>query len=193
MARRKSKTGIISLIATIVVLILVWQGVTKSHSTTTEESSALAPAITENLLTAEFLDVDQADCELVFLPDDKILLIDAGDRGDGDEIVSYLKSKGVEKIDYLIATHPHADHIGGMSDVVDSFEIGKIFAPRVAENDVPSTKTYEEFLLSVQNKGMKLHAAKPGTTLFEGVDYKIFLLTTFFYKKTAQKDLTKHL
>ncbi len=59
-----------------------------------------------------------------------------------------------------------------MSDVVDSFEIGKIFVPRVASSDVPTTKTYEDFLLSVQNKGLKLSAAKAGTTLFEGTDYK---------------------
>lgn len=172
MARRKSKSGIITLIAVIVVLIVAWQGFGNSNTKPTEESSSLPPASSEKLLTAEFLDVDQADCELFFLPDDKILLIDAGNRGDGEEIVNYLKSKNIERIDYLVATHPHADHIGGMSDVVDSFEIGQIFAPRVAKGDVPTTKTYEDFLISVQNKGLKLTAAKPGTTLFEGADYK---------------------
>jgi len=126
----------------------------------------------EKLLIAEFLDVDQADCELFYLPDGKIMLIDAGNRGDGEKIVGYLKNKEISKIDYLIATHPHADHIGGMSDIVDSFDIGKIFIPRVATDDVPTSKTYNDFLTSVQNKGLKFTAAKAGTILFEGENYK---------------------
>ena len=171
MARRKSKKVFSAALTAIVLFTLLWQIYVRFVPNTTPETP-LTPSSGENLLVAEFLDVDQADCELVFLPDGKTLLIDAGNRGDGEEIVSYLKSKSIAKIDYLVATHPHADHIGGISEVIDTFEIGKIFVPRVAEKDVPTTKTYEEFLLSVQSKGLKLTAAKAGTTLFEGADYK---------------------
>lgn len=169
MAKKNFKKRLSGLVAIIVLFIVIWQGVTRLIPNTDVTPH---PATGENLLVAEFLDVDQADCELIFLPDGKILLIDAGNRGDGEEIVSYLKGKNISKIDYVVATHPHADHIGGMSDVIDSFEIGKIFVPRVASSDVPTTKTYEDFLTSVQNKGLKLSAAKAGTTLFEGADYK---------------------
>lgn len=169
MAKRNFKKKLSGLVAIIVLFIVIWQGVTRLVPNTDVTPH---PATGENLLVAEFLDVDQADCELIFLPDGKILLIDAGNRGDGEEIVAYLKGKNISKIDYVVATHPHADHIGGMSDVIDSFEIGKIFVPRVASSDVPTTKTYEDFLTSVQNKGLKLSAAKAGTTLFEGADYK---------------------
>lgn len=169
MSKRKSHKALSSIAVIIVLLLVAWQFITK-YAPKTEPPSA--PTSSDKLLVVEFLDVDQADCELFFLPDGKILLIDAGDRGDGDEIVDYLKAKGIEKIDYLIATHPHADHIGGMSDVVNFFEIGQIFAPKVASDDVPTSKTYEEFITSVKNKGMKLNRAKPGTTLFEGQDYK---------------------
>ena len=169
MAKRNFKKKLSGLVAIIVLFIVIWQGVTRLVPNTDVTPH---PATGGNLLVAEFLDVDQADCELIFLPDGKILLIDAGNRGDGEEIVAYLKGKNISKIDYVVATHPHADHIGGMSDVIDSFEIGKIFVPRVASSDVPTTKTYEDFLTSVQNKGLKLSAAKAGTTLFEGADYK---------------------
>ena len=173
MARRKSKKAFSSIIIIVILFVIGWQFISKFvpiELTPSPESPA--PASGENLLVAEFLDVDQADCELIYLPDGKILLIDAGNRGDGEEIVSYLSQKGITKIDYLVATHPHADHIGGISDVIDSFEIGKIFAPKVANEDVPTTKTYKEFLSSVQSKGMKLTQAKPNTILFEGADYK---------------------
>lgn len=172
MAKSKSKKAPIISLIIIMAFVILWQCVTRFAPNTAVSSSSAPPAVSEGLLTAEFLDVDQADCGLFYLPDGKILLVDAGDRGDGEEIVAYLTGKDIEKIDYLVATHPHADHIGGMSDIVDSFEIGKIFAPKVAENDVPTSKTYEEFLTSVQNKGMKLNTAKPGTILFEGQDYK---------------------
>lgn len=174
MAKRKVKKGLSSILILLILFVVGWQFITKFNepSETLSSSTPAPPASGENLLIAEFLDVDQADCELIHLPDGKILLIDAGERGDGEEIVAYLKSKDITRIDYLVATHPHSDHIGGMSDVVDSFEIGKIFAPRVAENDTPTSKTYKEFLASVQSKGLKMHAAKSGSTLFEGTDYK---------------------
>ncbi len=70
--------------------------VTKIIPNTAETPSPTPQTATsDNLLIAEFLDVAQADCELIYLPDGKILLIDAGNRGDGDEIVAYLKGKEV--------------------------------------------------------------------------------------------------
>lgn len=172
MSRSKSKKGLISILVILIAFVIGWQFITRFTAPIEVSSVPTPPTSNESLMTVEYLDVDQADCELIFLPDGKILLIDAGERGDGEEIVSYLKSKNIIKIDYLIATHPHSDHIGGMSDVIDSFEIGKIFAPRVAGNDIPTSKTYKDFLTSVQNKGMKISSARSGTTLFEGADYK---------------------
>ncbi len=100
MARRKPIKTLSSLIAIIALFLVIWQGVTKIIPNTAETSDpAPQVAISDNLLIAEFLDVDQADCELIYLPDGKVLLIDAGNRGDGDEIVAYLKGKDVSKID----------------------------------------------------------------------------------------------
>mgnify|MGYP003542004662 FL=1 len=151
---RKSKY-LLSLSVVLIVAIALF--FTTDKNTQKDSSSAAAvgtttstvsPAKGEDKILAAFLDVGQADCALFTLPDGKILLIDAGDRGDGDQLVDYLKKRGIIKIDYLLATHPHSDHIGGMSDVIDSFEIGKIFAPKVASNDLPTSKTYESFLTS---------------------------------------------
>ena len=58
--------------------------------------------------------------------------IDAGKNNTGDEITEYIKSQGIEKIDYLIGTHPHEDHIGGLDNVIKAFEIGEIYMPRVS-------------------------------------------------------------
>src|SRR5262245_61590303 len=72
-------------------------------------------------LVIRFLDVGQGDCELLQLPDGQTILIDSGDRG--APTVDLLRSYGVRSIDLAIATHPHADHIGEMRDVMRAFRV----------------------------------------------------------------------
>ena len=110
-----------------------------------------------------FLDVGQGDCELIVLPDGKTILIDAGESKSADDIISFLEGQGISRLDYVIATHPHADHIGGMQEVIEAFDVGEIYLPRV-EHD---TKTYENLLLAVQEKGLRVHTAKDGVSLME--------------------------
>ena len=110
-----------------------------------------------------FLDVGQGDCELIVLPDGKTILIDAGESKSADDIISFLEGQGISRLDYVIATHPHADHIGGMQEVIEAFDVGEIYMPRV-EHD---TKTYENLLLAVQEKGLRVHTAKDGVSLME--------------------------
>ena len=72
-------------------------------------------------------DVGQGDSSLFILPDGKTILIDAGPEDAGKKLVRDLKKLGVKKIDLLVATHPHSDHIGGMVRVLSNFQIGKIW------------------------------------------------------------------
>ena len=67
------------------------------------------------LLTVYFFDVGQADCAYLSLPNGENMLIDCGNTLDGSRIVNYLSLMGVKKIDHLVLTHPHEDHIGGAS------------------------------------------------------------------------------
>lgn len=114
---------------------------------------------------AAFIDVGQGDCEFVILPDGKTILIDAGTADSAGRIINYIKSCGVERLDYVIATHPHADHIGGMAEVIKAFDIGQIYMPKVSTN----TKTFERLLLTIKEKGLSVNTAKAGVSLF-GVD-----------------------
>lgn len=128
----------------------------------------------EGDLLVHFIDVGQADCELIQSPKANVL-IDAGDIGEGDLVVDYLKAQGIEKIDFLIATHPHADHIGGMPEVVDSFEIGKVLFSELPSKMVPTTKIYERLLDSIAQKGLKITKARPSAVydLGAGAELKI--------------------
>lgn len=120
-----------------------------------------------------FLDVGQGDSELI-VSGDTAVLIDAGEAEYGKTVVKNIKALGIKKLDYIIATHPHADHIGGLAEVIESFEVGKVIAPRVSDELTPTTSVYENFLEAVKSKGMKLTAARAGNTYsLDGAELEI--------------------
>ena len=84
------------------------------------------PAFAENL-AMHVIDVGQGDSIFVQFPNGSTMLVDAGPGDAGPTVVRYLKDLGVRKIDILVLTHPHSDHLGGMKDVLDAFEIGKVW------------------------------------------------------------------
>ncbi len=113
-------------------------------------------------LSVHYIDVGQADSCLVCLPGGKTMLIDAGNNSDGDNVVGYLQSQGVKHIDFLIGTHPHSDHIGGLDDVIKFFDIGKFYMPRV----VHTTQTFEDVLDAADAKGLTINTAKDGVRIY---------------------------
>ena len=108
-------------------------------------------------LKVYFFDVGQADSMLI-QNNGENMLIDAGNNEDGEMLVNNLKILGIEKIDYLVGTHPHEDHIGGMDDIINNFSIGKIFMPSVTTN----TKTFEDVIEAAKNKGLQIETPKIG-------------------------------
>lgn len=114
-------------------------------------------------LAVHFLDVGQGDSILIQFPNDSVMLIDAGPDRSGAPVISYLKQQGIKKIDYLVATHPHADHIGGMAAVIKEFDISKVYMPKVTH----TTKTFEDMLLSIRKKGLKITPARAGLNIIE--------------------------
>lgn len=108
-----------------------------------------------------FIDVGQGDSQLI-LSDGKAILIDGGENDQGAVVVDYLNGIGVEKIDLLVATHPHSDHIGGLDVVVNELEVGQILMPRLPDDLVPTTRTYTDLLEAIQGKDLKITAAKAG-------------------------------
>lgn len=124
------------------------------------------------VLTAHFIDVGQGDASFYELPDGKTMLVDAGTSESGVTVSSYINSLGYDRIDYLVATHPHEDHIGGMAFVINSFDIGEIWAPRVTHD----TQTYEDLLNAISAKGLTIHTAVSGASIGEGEGCSIDIL-----------------
>lgn len=128
--------------------------------------------VTDALAKVHFLDVGQGDCMLVQLGGET-MLIDAGEADQAEHIVSYLEAQGIQKLDYVLGTHPHADHIGGLKAVIEHFEVGEIYLPKVAH----TTTTYQKLLQTIQDKGLKVHTAKKGVLVCQGDGYKAEVLS----------------
>lgn len=103
-----------------------------------------------NILSVYFIDVGQADCILI-KENDKNMLIDAGNNEDGEKLVTYFKGLNIDKFDYVIATHAHEDHIGGMDDIINNFEVTNFYMPDV----LTTTKTFEDLLNALLNNNIK--------------------------------------
>lgn len=108
-------------------------------------------------LKVYYFDVGQADSILI-VNNNKTMLIDAGNNDDGELVVNNIKKLGISKLDYVIGTHPHEDHIGGLDNVIDAFDIGTIYMPKVQTN----TKTFEDVLDSISNKNLTVTAPQIG-------------------------------
>lgn len=130
----------------------------------TNSSSQNPPATSSPLngeLAVHFVDVGQGQAQVIITPNKRVMVIDGGNNDDEERMVAYLKQLGVKKVDILVGTHPDADHIGGIDAIIDSFEIGKIYMPKVQRD----TQTFESVLLAIQKKGLTVTTAKAGLTL----------------------------
>ena len=178
MAKRRNKKMnkeqiIISLITFAIILILgilenkgiINLGLLNEEETENTVSTAgvekvesASPEFVDGEIKIYFWDVGQAD-SILLTSNNEAMLIDAGNNGDGKTVVNNIKNLGITKLDYIVGTHPHADHIGGLDNVIKEFDIGKIYMPNIETN----TKTFEEVLDAIIDKNKKINAPKVGT------------------------------
>ena len=114
------------------------------------------PGPLSDKLVVRFLDVGQGDSELIQLPDGETILIDSGDRG--APTVELLRKYGVRQIDLVIATHPHADHIGEMREVIAAFKVLEFWDSGFSH----PTRTYGDMLEEIRNRGIKFATPRRG-------------------------------
>lgn len=120
----------------------------------------------ENVLKVHFVDVGQGDSEIVEL-NGHYMLIDAGPNSSEGSLLEYINKLGIKKFDYVIGTHAHEDHIGGMDKIVKNYDIDKFLFPK----QIATTKTFESFVIELNKKNLKLYAPSVGET-FEFGDAK---------------------
>ncbi len=174
MAKRKNgaktKKLIVSILTAIVVLVLsLFSEQLKPLFEPLEASGVKI----ESEFSVHFIDIGQGDCTLIKTPDGN-MLIDAGENGYETTVLDYLETQGVESLKYLVATHPHSDHIGGVAEVLEAVPTENIIMPKLSKSNTPTTVTYEKMLNAVKNSGAKVISAKPGNEYsFGGADFTV--------------------
>lgn len=153
-----------------------WEGETstvtiQTAKIPTPEPVEPAPVPEREEISIHFIDVGQGDATLILSYDGSAILIDAGIQSAGQKVVSYLKQAGVSSIDKVIATHPHADHIGGLIDVFDNFSVGEV----IDSGHVHTTQTYENYLNKIDELNIPFTLAEQGNTInfSDGIDIEV--------------------
>ncbi|WPK13862.1 MBL fold metallo-hydrolase [Lysinibacillus louembei] len=131
-------------------------------------------------MRVHFIDVGQGDSILIQSPSGKTMLIDGGVKGAGKMVVDYLREQGVNKLDYVVATHPDADHIGGLIAVLNSISI-KHF---IDSGKVHTSQTFEEMLTLVSDKNIVYSVPEKGDI----IDFDKELKTEVIYANENASD-----
>ena len=160
----------VALVLVIVVVqlvgwknLMIWSGLTPS------------PVTVEGEMEVHFIDVGNADCILV-RQGDQNLLIDSGDFGDTDSRLKYFELHGIFKLDLVIATHPHADHIGAMERIIKNVPISKFVMAFMPEQATPTSAAYRKMLERLDEKNVSVDEAEPGR-VYELGEAKVHILS----------------
>lgn len=112
-------------------------------------------------LTVTFLDVGQGDCTILSAGAFHAL-IDGGEAEYGEKVIAYLRANQITRLDYVFATHPHSDHIGGLTQVMKAIPVQEVIMPKLPDSMVPATQVYHNFLSAVADTGAKGTYGKVG-------------------------------
>jgi len=110
-------------------------------------------------LSVHFIDVGQGDCTLL-LSDGKSMLIDSGEAEYSAKVIKYLRRKGIKRLDFIVITHPHTDHFGGMADIIKKVGTEHLIMPETDPEFTPTTSSYERLLRTVRDNGLSIEAAR---------------------------------
>jgi len=165
---KKSK---IKFIIIFVLCVLIYAFPT-NPTLITSLSPAQNVSASDGVLKIHVIDVGQADSIFIELPNNESMLIDAGNNDDGKLVVDYIKNLKYDKINYVIGTHPHEDHIGGLDTVINTFNIQNVYMPKVQHD----TKSYEDLLLAIQNKNLEINKARSGVNILKSGKLKIDII-----------------
>ena len=178
--RNRRKFYIRRLILIIIVLIymIFADEINNTFSLTEDDANKLEKSKTKEVVSVHdklkvyYLDVGQADAILID-SGGEYMVIDGGNNSDGPLLVQYFNELGIKKISYVVGTHAHEDHIGGLDDIITNFDIGTVYIP----DAITTTRTFEDLLDSIDKKNMKYKVPKIDSTFKLG-DANVLVIYT---------------
>ena len=170
MKKRKNNTKLISGVVIFIIAVLAFAGsrLIKEPETLFEDTGLRNSQQSEsNMMYVDFIDVGQGNCTLVHMGDTAIL-VDSGEVGAAQTVISYIKNPGIDELDCVLVTHPHSDHMGAMTKILYEFEIKDLIMPEIPEDIIPTNSTYEKFLTAVSDNAENVIPAEAGMTYSYG-------------------------
>lgn len=174
----KQKKIVLFAIIGVVVLVLLYKlltatGVIDEQALKVKLGLADKPA-TNAETSVHFVDVGQGDCELI-ISNGEAVLIDAGELEYGNAVVQYLEAQGVKELKYVIVSHQHTDHMGGMNKVLERFEVGELIMPPIPDSLFPTNSTYDKFLDILDKENVNVTEAENCTLKVGDVELKLYV------------------
>ena len=175
---KKTKNKLMKIILVLIIMVCTYfyeeyfqEDTTKNE---VEYRQNQEVKINPNNLVIHFVDVRQGDCILIG-QNNEYVLIDAGNNEDGQLLVEYFKELGVKKFKYVIGTHAHEDHIGGIDNIINNFELDKFYMPDV----ITTTKTFEDVLDALLKKQKAFDTPKIGDKFkLNDLEFEVLYLGT---------------
>lgn len=161
------KGRFLQVVIIIAIIVVVAMGVCNSGIFKKEDTSVL----NGETMSVTYIDVGQGDSTYITFPDGENMLIDGGSNN--GLAYAHLKKENVTSIDYLIATHPHEDHIGGLAEICENIYPKNVFLPDVSA----STKIYNRFLTALDNGVSEVNVGKKGVLVKETENLKVEILS----------------
>lgn len=175
-AKNKRKKRLSEILITVVVLVLIlalkpifidkkqeensFNDLSQNNVTQDQKREERPTEEVSGNIMLYMIDVGQAD-SFLFVQRDNVALVDCGTRSTGKDAVEYIKNLGITKIDYVFGTHPHDDHMGGMYDIITSFEVGKIILPKVETGQV-TTNWYIKLMKEISEGNYQVEYSQTG-------------------------------
>lgn len=183
MAKRKSApikqsrlTFILTVVLFVTFLLIYFVGKNLDIFPAPPAANEYTEVASGKTLEMHVIDVGQGDSILIKAPGGTAL-IDAGTKENGPVVYDYLTEQGIDTLDLVINTHPHADHVGGMGHVISSMkQVGTVIMPDLADSMVPTTRAFETFLDAVEERDLSLSRPKVGQVYSLGTDATLTIL-----------------
>ncbi len=165
MAKKKQNSN--KKLLTTAILVVISSLITLAARYNEDIEAMFFPAqnvvsLAEGSLEVHMIDVGQGDCFLIKAPQANVL-IDAGTVSSSADVLDYLDGVGVSELHYVINTHPHADHVGGMYKILPQMEhVGQVIITNLPEDVEPQTRSWEQFLTSVAEVQAEMSVVQGG-------------------------------
>lgn len=175
MSKRKIRIGVKQLLIIIVVLLTAFIGFGEESPLSEKAETYNQPLSDSENINVHFIDVGQGSSILIQQGEQGIL-IDSGEDDYSEELCEYISSVGVSKIPYMIATHPHSDHIGGLDEVLEEYTVSTVIMPEIKSSYQPDSRVYEDFIYAVKYENADIIYPSYGERIIIGDDMTIEFL-----------------